>query len=85
MISTCTRIVLDTNVFLVSIPSRSQYHAIFRAFLDEKFTLCVTTDILVEYAEILGQRANQLIATDALEAIDSAINVAWIQGIIPGG
>ena len=83
MISPDTRIVLDTNVFLVSIPSRSRYHPIFRAFLEEKFTLCVTTDILVEYAEILGQRANQSIATDALEAIDSAINVVWITRYYP--
>ena len=71
MISPETRIVLDTNVLLVSIPSRSRYHAIFRAFLEEKFTLCVTTDILAEYAEIFGQRANPIIARDALEAIEA--------------
>jgi len=85
MISPETRIVLDTNILLVSIPSRSRYHAVFQAFLEEKFTLCVTTDILAEYAEILGQRANPIVATDALEAIDSATNVAWVTRYYPWG
>ena len=42
------KIVLDTNVLLVSISSKSRYRPILDAFLNEKFELCVTTDILME-------------------------------------
>jgi len=45
-------IVLDTNILLVAISRRSQFHAIFEAFEKEQYNLCVTTDILLEYEEV---------------------------------
>ena len=45
------RVVLDTNVLLVSISKKTVYYAIWEAFLDGEYELCVTTDILAEYAE----------------------------------
>lgn len=72
------KVVLDTNVLLVSIPSQSLYHPVFKAFLDEAYTLCVTTDILDEYAEIFGERANKVVAQNTLETIDSAPNVEFV-------
>jgi len=45
------RIVLDTNVFLVSIGQKSKYHWIFKALLERKYSLIVTTPILLEYYE----------------------------------
>ena len=48
-----SRIVLDTNSLIQSIPPRSIYHAIWQSFLDGTNTLCVSTDILAEYEEIL--------------------------------
>lgn len=50
------KVVLDTNVLLVSIPFHTPYYPIFRAFLDGEFSLCVTTDILSEYAEKLQEK-----------------------------
>lgn len=50
------KIVLDTNILWVSISRRSETHWIFRAILDDTITLCVTTDILDEYAEIMTQK-----------------------------
>ena len=50
------RIVLDTNVFLVSLAERYRYHWIFTALVQEKYELCVTTDILLEYQEIIADR-----------------------------
>ena len=47
------RIVLDTNVLLVSISDRSRLHWIFKKLLDGEYEICVTTDILAEYAEII--------------------------------
>lgn len=50
------KIVLDTNVFLVSLPSHHAYHWIFQTLLQGQFNLCVTTEILLEYQEIVAQR-----------------------------
>jgi len=47
------RIVLDTNVLVASISQKSPFHWAWRAFLQGKYQLCVTTDILNEYEEIV--------------------------------
>lgn len=47
------KIILDTNVFLVSISSKSKLHWIFKNLIEGKYILCLTTDILLEYAEII--------------------------------
>jgi predicted nucleic acid-binding protein len=52
------RITLDINVLLVSIRKKSQYRPIFDAFLQEKYTLVISNDILSEYAEIIEFKAN---------------------------
>lgn len=48
--------VLDTNVFLVSLPSQHEYHWIFQAILSEQIEVCVSTEILLEYQEIVSAR-----------------------------
>ena len=47
------RIVLDTNSLIQSIPPRSKYHHIWKSFLDGTNVLCISTEILEEYEEIL--------------------------------
>ena len=47
------KLVIDTNVLLVCISERAENHWLFEALLEETFTLCVTTAILNEYAEII--------------------------------
>jgi putative PIN family toxin of toxin-antitoxin system len=69
------RIVLDTNIFLVSLPSKSPFRPIFDAFLDKKFDLIVSTDILLEYEEVLGLKANGFVAKNAMELLNAATNV----------
>lgn len=50
------KVVLDTNVLLVAIPFGTPYYPIFDAFLIGEFSICLTTDILDEYAEKLLNR-----------------------------
>lgn len=50
------RIVLDTNVFLVSLATHSKYHWIYRALMDRKFDLVVSNEILIEYQEVVAIR-----------------------------
>jgi len=46
------RLVLDTNSLLQCISRRSRYHDLWLSLLDGRNALCVTTEILEEYAEI---------------------------------
>lgn len=48
--------MLDTNVFLVSLPSQHEYHWIFQAILSDQIEVCVSTEILLEYQEIVSSR-----------------------------
>ena len=45
------RVVLDTNAFLSCIGKRSPYRNVFDAFLNARFELCISTEILLEYEE----------------------------------
>ena len=60
------RIVLDTNCLLQILGARSQYNFLFSEFLAEHYTLCVSTEILFEYEEILRQKASP-VAADLFE------------------
>ena len=71
-------IVLDTNILLVAISPRSPYHWIFDAFINEKFNLCVTTDILLEYEEIISKHMGKKLADTILQIIENAINIKLI-------
>ena len=62
-------IVLDTNCLLQVLPSKSPYHKIWTDILDGKISLCVNTDILEEYEEILAQKTSPDIAHNVVEAI----------------
>jgi predicted nucleic acid-binding protein len=67
------RVVLDTNVLLVSIPFGKPYYPIFNAFLNGAFELCVTTDILDEYAEKLHEKyaLRPSVAENTLAALEN--------------
>jgi len=72
------KVVLDTNVLLVSISLKSKYHWVFQKFIREDFILCVTTDILQEYEEIIGQHMGQEAANYVLQIIENSANVNFI-------
>jgi len=51
-------VVLDTNCLLVCIAKGSKFHSVWTAFLNEKFCLCVSNEIMTEYEEILAQKTS---------------------------
>lgn len=69
------RVILDTNVLLVSIGKKSPYRPIFDAFLANQFTLVISNDLLLEYAEIIEHKTNVLVATNIIEMLLSKSNV----------
>ena len=62
-------IVLDTNCLLQILPSKSKYHPIWNAILEGKISLCVNTEILEEYEEIISLKTTAEIARQVVEAI----------------
>lgn len=71
-------IVLDTNVLLVSKSSKSPYHCIFEKLIDDTYDLGVTTDILMEYEEIIGRKFNSEVAKDTIRTLLALPNVKKI-------
>lgn len=49
------KVVLDTNVVLSSLGSRSPLRWLFEAFLHQRFIMLVSTEILLEHEEILAE------------------------------
>ena len=49
------KIILDTNVLLVSLPSHSKYYPIFQALQSKVFDLYLSNEILTEYEEIISR------------------------------
>ncbi len=64
-----SRLVLDTNSLIQCISRRSRYHKLWLSFLDGRNMLCVTTEILDEYVEILERNTSPLFASLALDVI----------------
>jgi uncharacterized protein len=69
------KIVLDTNILLVSIPKKSPYRFIFDSLLESRFELIISNEILTEYTEIIAQKANNIVATNICEMLISLTNV----------
>ena len=55
-------IVLDTNCLLMILPSSSPYHKVWEDILERRISLCVSTDIVMEYEEIISRKINSQIA-----------------------
>jgi uncharacterized protein len=69
------KIVLDTNCFISCIGKKSPYRYVFDAFLNNKFVLCISTDILLEYEEIFNQKWGEDVTTNLLARIMLAENI----------
>ncbi len=63
------RIVLDTNCLIQIVSPHSKYFPVWEAFMNEKIQICVSTEILLEYQEILSRLASTFIANTIVKAI----------------
>ena len=69
------RLVIDTNILVASLSSKSKYHWIIQALREGKFELCVTEEIYLEYEEILKQKYNVVVANAFLNSLKELSNV----------
>lgn len=71
-------IVLDTNCLIASISRRGKYFPIWKGLRDGKYRLCVTTEILEEYEEIISRLANEEIANNIVQTLVNSPNVRFV-------
>jgi uncharacterized protein len=80
------KVVIDTNILLVCISSRSSMHWVWESLIAQKFTLCVTTEMLAEYEEIIGKHMGLEAAEYTLSTIINLRNVelvtTWYQFLL---
>jgi putative PIN family toxin of toxin-antitoxin system len=69
------KVVLDTNILLVSISSKSKYHWIFSNLLDGKYELYITNEILLEYEEIISSKYSEDVAKNVIRTLLHLENV----------
>lgn len=67
--STMSRLVIDTNCLIQCISRRSAYHDLWLSLLDGRNSLCVSTEILDEYAEIIEKYTSPVFAESAFGVI----------------
>ena len=71
-------VVIDTNCLLQIISRRSPYRPIWDAFLAQRYTLCVSEEILAEYQEILEQQISPTVAENVVMLILNQENVQLV-------
>ena len=69
------RVVIDTNVLISIISKRSAFRWIFDYIISGKLRICVSTDIILEYKEILQHKTNYSIAENLVSFISLSPNV----------
>ena len=70
--------VIDTNIFLISLTSRSPYHSIFTELIKGNFDLLVSNDILLEYEEIIIAKYGKKTAYYFLGLLAELPNVIFV-------
>ena len=71
-------VVIDTNCLLQIIARKSPYRPIWDAFLQGRFLLCVSNEIIDEYQEILEQQISPTIAENVVLLILNQENVQLV-------
>ena len=62
----------------MAISARSDYFAIWQDFLDRKYNLCISNDILEEYVEVIGRNINPSFAETICYVILNSPNIVFV-------
>lgn len=71
-------VVIDTNCLIQMISMHSPYRPIWNAFLEGKFQLCISNEILEEYQVIIEQQTTARIAENIILLILNKRNVTFV-------
>ena len=62
----------------MAISARNEYYQVWQDFLDGKYVLCVTNEIIEEYSEVMAKNISPLLAENIIMAILNRRNVRKI-------
>ena len=68
------RIVLDTNCLISSLSKKGQYYPVWKGLQTGQYILCVSTEILEEYAEVIAQKMSAQVASSVESSNVELIN-----------
>lgn len=71
-------IVLDTNCLIMAISAQNEYYQVWQDFLDGKYVLCITNDIIEEYSEVIARNISHLVSEFIITAILNRKNIKLI-------
>jgi putative PIN family toxin of toxin-antitoxin system len=71
-------VVIDCNILVMCLTSRSPYHSIYRKLVSGDFHLAITTDIALEYEEIIQQKYGTATANAFVAILNELPNVHFI-------
>lgn len=71
-------VVIDTNCLIQMISKKSPYRPIWDAFLEKRFVLCISNEILEEYQEIIEQQTTARIAENVVLLLINQSNVKFV-------
>ncbi|WP_183576023.1 putative toxin-antitoxin system toxin component, PIN family [Mucilaginibacter sp. X5P1] len=73
------KVVLDSNVLLVTLGKKSRFRPIWNSFIDGKYQLIISDEIVFEYTEILQQYSANGIAEIILEIFVESPDIIFQQ------
>ena len=73
------KVVLETNIILFSLSNKSPYHWVFEKLQNEEFILCVTTEIILEYSEIIGNNMGKAYIEIFENFLDGLTNIQFLK------
>jgi uncharacterized protein len=68
------KVVIDTNCLLSCIGKKSPYRNVFDAFLENRFTLSVNSEILLEYEELFNKFWGKEVTNNLLGLFETSDN-----------
>lgn len=71
------KVVLDTNCFISCIGKKSSYRVVFDAFLQNAYTLCLSSEIILEYEEKFSEFWGTDVTANLLGTLLTAPNTSF--------
>ncbi len=73
------KVVIDTNCLVQIISKHCPFRPIWDAFMERKYHLCISNEILEEYQELLEKKTTSIIAEKLILLILNKSNVSFIE------
>lgn len=70
-------VTIDCNIFAMSLTSRSPYHIIYKSLIQQKYTLVLSGEILLEYEEVIQRKYNVSTANALVSLLKELPNVRF--------